>query len=455
MVDSISKGKNTDKQDNQVAPPNSVDVPDEEGISAEERQAILGEIEQITAAQRIVVRSDTFETKAEQRGIALPSLVNLVALGLLVLLLPLLWLFFSRQQREIGVVAELDTSAQGALIQQIRDQYETELANQEDSLVTIRQQLADVEAQRDALLGRVDQQVLEQQQQLETELGQRIALERARLEALSITIAELESRLQAFEGAERIKLEQQLAEFQADLIRQQQQLLDELDRQESQFESELDAAKQQRDLLTENARQRELELRRQAEVEAAGQISAAQERLQDLNRIQDLERQFNNGISGFYNSIVVSLDRGDIDSAQRNIDLLRAYLDQSVIADLPSISQRRATDLEIISVLETLVDQVSVEGSETADLIAERNRQTEAAAAIYASAQGSLRVGDTAQALEGYLTILEDLPQSQQLQEIPTELRTLYSSNNTGYEGRITQLEGRSCAIGGRSCACR
>ena len=132
-------------------------IPTDE-VSAEDRSAILKEIEKVANDNRIVVSVDRLDFTARRNGAIFPILVNVV--GLLILtggVLGLAHLFRAGEAR-LRQSAEVVVTAESRLIEAIRRETEEQIAAREAEIASIQEQLDSIGSQRARIAVDIDQQ---------------------------------------------------------------------------------------------------------------------------------------------------------------------------------------------------------------------------------------------------------------------------------------------------------
>jgi chromosome segregation ATPase len=330
-------------------------APSAEGISADDRREIIKEIEQVSKDNAMNVSADAFKFKAKKRGLALPFTIVLlstvIALGGSIALN----LVFQNASDQVLNVSVVGSEVTGLLLEEAQRQSQEALERKNREILQIQEELGKIEQDRLALETNFDELLSAKEEELQSDLEQRIRLERARLEEEGfINEDELNARIAQYTEAQRQELEQELTSFRASQEETQRELESQaVALRNSITQSEAEIASLQNDL---EERTQELE-NQLAEERAAGQqaVSAVQEELNQLARQQELEKSLSSQITGLYRIVQESLNAEDFESAQENLVLLEDFLNSQELISIDSLRARREVDLFILSALEDLI----------------------------------------------------------------------------------------------------
>ncbi|MFP4510965.1 MAG: hypothetical protein ACLFNQ_12655, partial [Spirochaetaceae bacterium] len=319
-------------------------------LAAEERSAVLSEIERIVAKNRIRTGPETFKLEAERRGLGLPLLVNIAAVAVVGIGLWLTSVYFAARTQDARSGADITVTAESRIIEEVRRRSEEALAERDAEILAVQEELAAIQAEQQALADEIDAQVAEREAELRTQVASDVAVERTRLEDEGFSSAEIDRLLSEFESARKAELEAELEEYRQQLVQAQEERTAELARQEAQTESALETARRERIAILEEARQTEESLRADFEEQLGRQrdeAEAAQARLESLTGQQEQRSFIENQIAGFYERIRTEVSRARYAEAAELVGQLRDYLDRPDIRELPFMSERRASDLYI------------------------------------------------------------------------------------------------------------
>ena len=329
-----------------------------DGVSAEDRSAILKEIERVANDNRILVSVDRLAFTARRNGAIFPILVNVV--GLVILAGGVLGLahLFQADEARLRQSAEVVVTAESRLIEAIRRETEEQIAAREAEIASIQEQLDSIGSQRARIAADIDQQLAAREAELRDEFEATLAAERRRLLDLNLSDAEIDRRLAAFQADQARAFEARLAAARNRSLEQQDALEAELGRLEQQYSASLSAADTARRELLAESEGRLTELQQQFEANlAAGeaQLSQAEAQLAELARQREREAFVRAQIHGLYANSADAIDAGDFDTARGSLRDLRTLLNEENTLRLEALREERPVELFLIESLESLV----------------------------------------------------------------------------------------------------
>ena len=332
-------------------------IPTDE-VSAEDRSAILEEIEKVANDNRIVVSVDRLDFTARRNGAIFPILVNVI--GLVILTggaLGLAHLFRTGETR-LRQSAEVVVTAESRLIEAIRRETEEQIAAREEEIASIQEQLDSIGSQRARIAVDIDQQLAAREAELRNEFEATLVVERRRLLGLNLSDAEIERRLATFQADRERAFEARLADARNRSLEQQDALEAELNQLERQYNASLSAADTARRELLAESEGRLSELQQQFEANlAAGeaQLNQAEAQLAELARQREREELVRAQIRGLYANSADAIDAGDFAAARGNLRDLRTLLNEANTLRIEALREQRPVELFLIESLESLV----------------------------------------------------------------------------------------------------
>jgi hypothetical protein len=244
-------------------------------ISPEEREQVLSQIETVLAANRTPRRSELTALQAEKRGLLFPLLINLAALLLVASGVLLLVRYFELRKEDITLRRSSYLSAEGTLIQTLKQETETRLQAKEEEIASIQLKLQRVDRERQALQSELESDLESKEEQLRREMEEQLIRERERLAALGTPEAGIIDRLREFQSRQQDSIDREIADFRRQLDAQLQEKERELLDAQRLSEEALARASRERDALLSELRKQESEK------------SAAEQRLTELTaRVQ-------------------------------------------------------------------------------------------------------------------------------------------------------------------------
>ncbi|TVQ25056.1 MAG: hypothetical protein EA383_09490 [Spirochaetaceae bacterium] len=340
-------------------------------LADDERAAVLQEIEQIVAKNRIHTDPETFRLQALRRGLGLPLLVNFMAIAVVGLGLWLTTQYFAERGEAARSGADITVTAESRIIEEVRRRSEAELAERDAEIVAVQEQLAAIQAEQQALAEAIEVQVAEREEELRTQVARDVSVERARLQEQGLASSEIDRMISEFESARIAELEAELDDYREQLVRAQETRTAELARLEAASESALEEARRERIGILEEARRTEASLRAEFEEQLGrrrDEAEAAQTRLAALAEQQEQRAFIENQIAGFYDRIRTEVSRARYTEAANLVEQLRSYLDRPNVRDLPFMRDRRESDLYILESLNRLIEPLAADRSAVEDL---------------------------------------------------------------------------------------
>jgi hypothetical protein len=344
------------------------------GISKEDQQEILEEIEKVSQESRISVTPDTMAIRAAKKGFLFPLLVNILFVVLLAGGGYALYYLFQRGETVLMEEGGAIASAEGKLIQELKKESEAALQAKNREINQIQAHLQDIDKQRQELQASMDEKVAAREAELRNALEAELAAERERLREQGISEADITSRLAALES-------EKTAEFRTELETFKQQAEEERLRQEEnlrtlqqEYQQNLAQAEADRQRVQEESEAREAELRSQldAQEEQLEQATLeAREALKKLAAQQEKQTLAAGQLTGFYSQVKKDLQEGDYDGALEDLEAIREYLDDPSVATLPNMLQRREIELFVVDSISNLVEgEMQKTEADTTSLIA-------------------------------------------------------------------------------------
>lgn len=301
----------------------------EGGISEEERESILAQIDQVLVRKGGLEGSEEFQYRPERNGALFPVLMNIV---ILIFTAAGVWGLFTVFDRQEASIIQDDTAAvtaEGSLLREFREESEKEIAAREEEIGTIRSQLDNLQEEKAVLAARNKRILREKESELQGELQRLLQEEREQLEARGID--EVEKNRLLGEMEQRINREhrQELAELEEENLRALQE-------REAEIE-QLSASYEERLSISEAERQG-----------AYTELAALQE---ERSQAELIVQQLSAG----YQRVLDRTEAGDYDSARSSLETLGTILARDAVRNVPELNRRSATDRALISGLERLI----------------------------------------------------------------------------------------------------
>ena len=331
---------------------------EQSGISKEDQQEILEEIEKVSEESRISVTPETMVIKAAKRGFVFPLLVNIFSIVLLAGGGFTLYYFFQRGETVLMEEGSAIASAEGKLIEELKKESEAALQAKNREINQIQSQLEDIDKRRLELQANMDEKIAARETELRGALDAELAAEREQLRQQGISEADITSRLNALETEKTAAVQQELDSFKRQAEEERLQGEEKLIALQNEYQQNLALAEADRQRVREAAAAREAELRSQldARTEELEQVTLeAREELNQLAAQQEKQTLAAGQLTGFYSRVKGDIQEGDFDGALENLDAIKEYLDDPSVATLPNMLQRREIELFVVDSISSLV----------------------------------------------------------------------------------------------------
>jgi chromosome segregation ATPase len=346
-------------QPNQGAPDPDLSSIRSADISFEEQIEIIGEINEVLEKNRIEIKPDTFLFTPKKRGSLIPLLINGGALVILAVGAFLLLAFFNREERSLIRESATVLTAEGKLIEALREESEQQLSEKDQQISEIQASLEDLRNQAETAKQETEEKIREREDQLRSELEAQLEVERQKLQGEGLTTAAIEDQIRNLEQQLTSENESRLAAFRSQSQAELAEKEAEIAALEEQYRQSLLQFRQERNDLQRQFNQREAELRAQLErqVEEAENAQAeVADQLAELREQRLREQLVFDQILSSYSRVEDALAIGRYDTALRDLSNLESYLSQASIANLPAIRDRIPTERFLIASLRNLIE---------------------------------------------------------------------------------------------------
>jgi len=327
-------------------------------ISFDEQIEIIGEINDVVERNRIEIRPDTFSFTPRKRGSVVPILVNVCAVAAVVLAGFVLLRVFNREEQVLtGQSASLLT-AEGRIIEAIREQSEAQLSAKDQEILRIQGRLEELRGERERLRLEMDVRIQEREEQLRAALAEELEAERRRLQQAGVSASNIQQQLSDLESRLTQEQQQQLAEFRVEAEAELGQKDDEIARLIQENNSMLARFREERAALQQELARQEAELRAQAQAQTAAIESERTQiagQLAQLQSERERERVVLDQILAQYTQVRGHLGAGRYAQAVESLAALESYLAQDSVAAMPAVQRRLPIERFTISSLRELI----------------------------------------------------------------------------------------------------
>jgi colicin import membrane protein len=386
-------------------------------ISAEEQVQIIGQINEVLARNRIQIQPDTFRYTPKRKGSPIPLLINLGALAVLALAAYLLFSYFNREEQALVRPATAVLSAEAKLLQTFKRESEAQLAEKDQEISAIRGHLDDLRREAERVRLDSEAQIRRREVELKAELARQLEAERRRLEQSGIAAANVEQQLRSLEERLRAENQRQLEQFQAQASAELSARERELADREAQYRQQLQGFQQDRLALEQQLREREADMEARRQSETAALERERSRTAQELATLTDLRRREQaalDQIAGSYSRISSAMRARQYDTALGELAALEGFLGQEAIVALPAVQSRLGVERFVISSLRALVDKERAPPAGAGPEAARAQALLASVAASAAEAQRLARAGDNAGAQRYYQSAIDRIPELQE-----------------------------------------
>jgi chromosome segregation ATPase len=328
-------------------------------ITFEEQIEIIGEINEVLEKNRIEIKPNTFAFTPKKRGSLIPLLINGGALVILAASAFFLLAFFNREERSLIRESATVLTAEGKLIEALREESEQQLNEKDRQISDIRARLEDLRKQAETAKLDTEAKIHEREDQLRAELEAQLESERQKLQGEGLTVAAINDQLRNLEQRLTSENESRLASFRSQSEAELAEKETELAALEEKYRQSLLQFQQERSALQQQFSQREAELRAQLAQQAAEAESAQAEVADQLAKLREQrqrEQLVFDQILSSYGRVEDALQSGRYDAALMGLSNLESYLSQSSITSLPAIQDRIPTERFLIASLRNLIE---------------------------------------------------------------------------------------------------
>jgi len=283
-------------------------------ISSEEREQVLREIETAIDESRAPETAELYTVRADKRGWLFPLLINLAAVLLIAAGVFLLTRYFELRRDSITLRRSSYLSAEGTLIQTLKQESENKLQAKEEEIASIQKQLQAVGQERQALKLSLAADLAAKEQELRRQMEAELETEKQRLLSLSTSNAGIADQLRALERRQELSIDREIEQYKRQLDTQLREKEEELLQSQVAARQALDQANQDRELLLAELRQQESER------------SDAEERLAELNARMQEERIISTSTSDSGSSAAMAALEAELAAKTEEVEELQSQI---------------------------------------------------------------------------------------------------------------------------------
>jgi len=412
--------------------PDELGMEDDREISAEDRQKIMSQIEGVLAESRMAVTPETLLFTPRKRGALLPVLVNLAAVAVLAAGIYLALLFSQRDEQAIVAPAPALQTAEGKLLETMKEESRQQLAGKDREIAGIREKLAGFDAEKEKLRQEADLKLQSREKELQEDLARTLEAERKRLSDTGLAADAVERKVAELEARTRANLDANLAALRRQAESERAERERTIDGLKAEYQKSLSAAQGERSRLQEEASRKQSELEagyRQKEMALEQDKAKALEEIDRLKKQEEREQMVLDQLLSFYRKAREEIQASRLDQARAILTEMRRYLDDASVAALPGIANRRTVELFLIGSLEELVSQKATKTDGDASvqtLVASANLIT-AVAGLVQQGDALFQEQDYVRARDLYLAAMARIPAVQTGTAKLTEIERIFA----------------------------
>ena len=416
-----------------------------EWVSPGEELEIMSELSAISESRRISATDETFSFTASRNDRRLPLLINVAAVGLLILAGLALYQYFSRRERFItsGQAAFLTT--EGVLLEAVRRDAQAQIGQKDQQITEIRQKLDSLSQEQEQLRLAGDARMRQREEELQAAMNRTLETERQRLQAQGLTAQEMELRLRRLQDQIDSKNQQDLDALRIQVENDRRQREAALKSLEAEYRGNLDRLGGEKTHLEEQLRLREQELGERLRRESALMESELAESAQSLARLNELrqqEQQASDQLLSFYEQLRGNLAVSDYEQALRTLGAFETFLGREPFASLPDMQRRRSLELFVIDSFRTLIDRQRSSSVRTTDSLLAAAELLASLQQSVSQADQSFRAGQNEAARRLYLAALDKIPELQHSHAVISRLdQEVWQAERRVLEARIEALQ--------------
>ncbi|MDR2536375.1 MAG: hypothetical protein LBD29_10145 [Treponema sp.] len=347
------------------------------GITDEDVQQIQAQIAEIIHKNQMGL-PDAHKTIVHKNELAFPLIINGLVLVISALIIAGIAYLVSKEEADMADTGSAFASVEGQLIRQLRQDADLQLSEKDRELAEIRTQLDQLEREQRRALKIFETQYLDRESEFQRLLDQDVAAERQRLIALEISEEKIDEFLESYEKARFIYYQGELAAYRGQLDTERRLTEENYQTLHNQYQNNIKSLNAERQIIQEELRQREQEIRIVQETQGNRSQQTGLELEQAQTALFSLEAQRQrlqleeHRITGMFNQVRNALQQERYLDAISQSEILIQYLEE-MGQMYQENQQRRILDIYLASALTQLA---RTELNRTMERTAE-NRYTE------------------------------------------------------------------------------
>jgi Skp family chaperone for outer membrane proteins len=391
------------------------------GISEEDQKEILSQIEEIASKNRLTVSPDILAVKAPKQGYVFPFLVNLGAILILSVGFLILSAFFKQNESELrGETVALKT-AEGKLIEEIKKETEAQLRLKEQEIHSIQSRLLEIDKEKNDLMVNMNSKIKQREEELRKAMEKELEEERRRLTSQGLSSADIDARLRQLEQEKTSQYNAQVEAYRRQAEAERAKMEADLLKLQADFQRNLASLSAERERILEESRKREASLQSQLEERtrvleleksrSQTELSKTKTELNTLREQRDRAQLIEEQIKGFYSGIRSAIGEGNFNKAKELVGNLQTYLHEDSLQNIPSIQQRKETDLLTAEALSILIDSALRQQQGEISQVLRTGTLVEEIQTLVGQAQQAFGAGNIQAAEQAYMAALSKVPE--------------------------------------------
>ena len=377
-----------------------------DAIPSEEREKIYKEIDKAVSSNKLRIQKNTFSFTPLKSDVKLPVLINISALLLISGLS--VFFFFYFNQAETSIVSEKEEviSAEGKLLQALKEESEQKLGEKEREIANIHSKLEGMRLEQESLLLDSRKQAGILEAELRKSFEDELEAERLKLQNEGLSGESIEEKLREFEAGKQVEFQNQIDLMKEQLEEERLAKEKALNDLISGYEQNLESART--DQLAIEASLKEQYSQKEEQLESERDTAVA--RLTRFDEQQKQEQLVIDQIFTMYSNINNDIKTSQYTEALQSLDNLENFLNQDIVAELPAILYRRGTDIFMIQSLRKLVEVEKGQNELDTDSLIESANILTTVSGIVEEGNRLYDQGNLEAARESYLTAISRVP---------------------------------------------
>ncbi len=406
----IRKNKNVTEDEIQ----DEFSLDENSGISKEDQQDILTQIEKIAVESRMQISPEVFHIKSLKKGVLFPLIINLAAVLVLAVGIFTLNLLFRRGEESILEEKVIITTTEGKLLEELKRESDNKLREKNSEIDDIQNRLSAIDKERQDLQDNMDSKIQERESTLRKTLEDALAAEKQQLKDQGLSEEDINAKITDLENKKELEFNESLETFKKEAEAERRQAENNLKIIQDEYSQSLNRINTEKERIQSESLARESELKSRIEEKEKALES---EKTKAEAQLELLEEQalrtelVDSQLIGFYNTVKGNIKNENFEDALQNLSSLRSYLDEESVISLPGIANRREVEFFVIDSLNKLIkSEMMKEEIDTSSLIEAANQITAVKNAVK-EADKQLALGETVKAEELYKEALAMIPE--------------------------------------------